>query len=95
MNTVELARRVVDTGTAHHFRDVPGEGLEARPWTASGDDGPEGGGWIVLDLFTAGAIVAVANNVNDANRAKLAALHPIQAQDVCLALFERIRKGAA
>jgi hypothetical protein len=87
---------VIDSGTAHHFREVPGEGLEARPWTASGDDGPAGGGWIILDLFSASAICAVANAVNETNRARLARLHPVVALDICLALTDRAKaKGAA
>lgn len=95
MNTIELAMRVVDTGTAHHFREIPGEGLQAQPWTCSDEGGPGGGGWMLLDLFSASIICAVANAVNDKNRAKLAQLHPVQAQDICLALHERSQKGAA
>lgn len=94
MDTIELCRRVVATCTAHHFRERDdGGGLEAHPWTRFPEE--PGEGWVLMDLFTAGAIVAVANQLNDANRAKLAGLHPIHAQDVCLALVERASLGGA
>lgn len=79
MNTIELAARVVETSTAHSFRVVPGEGIQAKPWGT-------GQRWTVLDLFSASAIVAVAEKLSDENRAKLARLHPVKAARVCLSL---------
>lgn len=93
MNTVDLCRRVIETATAHHFRERPGGGLDAHPWTEE-ELGAESG-WILMDLFSAGVIVAVWNNLNATNRAKLQGLHPVQAQDVCLALLDRAKLGRA
>lgn len=78
MNTIDLAKRVVETGTAHLWRYREGA-LQARPWGTGGRKR----GWSLLDLFSAGAIKAVAEALNETNRAKLASLPPSKAALLC------------
>jgi hypothetical protein len=83
MDTIKLAERVVETGQAHLWRYRQGE-LQAREWGTGGRKR----GWSLLDLFSAGAIRAVARALNEENRARLASLPPHKAALVCFKLVK-------
>lgn len=83
MTTIALAQLVLDTKTCHVFRRSlrPGVQWDAKPYFTGSKRG-----WIMLDLFTASAIVAVAKSLNPTNRARLDKMHPVNAAHVCLRL---------
>jgi hypothetical protein len=85
MTTIQLAMKVVEERQAHLFRYRQGQ-MQARPHGSGSKRG-----WTLLDLFTASAIVAVADAVNEKNRAKLDSLPPHRAGLICLELIrERV-----
>ena len=57
-----------------------GSDYEARSFTAPP---PEGQGWVYLDAWTASAVCAVYNALNETNKAKLEKLPPMAAISVC------------
>lgn len=74
MTNIEVARKVVAEKQAHLFRerkDATGQ------YDAKSYDGGSKRGWVILDGFTASAIVQVHDALNEQNRAKYAAM-PIQ-----------------
>lgn len=80
---IEVAKKVVEEKQAHLFRaraGAPGE-YDARPYGAGSKRG-----WIVLDGFSAGAIVAVYNGLNETNRARFAALELVKMAKVAFKL---------
>jgi hypothetical protein len=74
MTTIDLARRVVETQTAHLFRPTKGGiGYDVKPWEGSKR------GWTALDLFSASTILALWTALSPDNRARLEALDPVKA----------------
>lgn len=109
MNCIDVANMVVSTKAAHGFRGEPGS-YEAKPWHTIPDlvrsleeaeefDGETEnqqniGGWILLDLFTASAIVGVAAGLSKPeNRAHLATLPIPHAAGVCFQVIEKVNGG--
>jgi len=85
MTTIQLAEKVTKEKQAHLWRYREGA-LQARPYGAGSKRG-----WSLLDLWSAGAIVAVADAINEKNRAKLDSLPPHRAALICLELIrERV-----
>ena len=71
MTSMEVFRTVKDSGTCHLVRprkDAPGQ-YDARPFGQGSKRG-----WFYVDLFTASAVCAVHDALNDKNKAKLEAL---------------------
>lgn len=85
MTTSALAALVVETRQAHLFRPrkgSPGE-LDARPYGSGSKRG-----WVLLDLFTAGAVNAVAKGLKPENLAKLNSLPVPKAVNICWKMVE-------
>lgn len=74
MTNIEVARKVVAEKQAHLFRERKGEPgqYDAKPY-----GGGSKRGWVILDGFTASAIVQVYDALKPENQAKYAAF-PIQ-----------------
>jgi hypothetical protein len=73
MTGIEVARKVAAEGV-HVFRprkDAPGE-YDAKPFFSGSKRG-----WVALDAFSASAIVAIYDKLNETNRAKYGAM-PLQ-----------------
>ena len=73
MKFIEVAKMVVETKTAHLIRPRKGADMEydAKPiFTGSKR------GWVMLDLFTAGAVTAVADAISEPNREKMNRIPP-------------------
>lgn len=70
MRAIDVARAVVADKQAHLFRslDEPGA-YEAKPYLAGSKRG-----WALLDLFTASAIVAVFDGLNETNRVRFGSM---------------------
>lgn len=63
------------------FREIGESGdFEARSFTAPP---PEGRGWVYLDAWTASAVCAVYNALNEEHKAMLRQLTPMAAISVC------------
>lgn len=71
MRAIDVARKVVESKSLHLVRprkNEPGE-YDAK-FCGEGNKR----GWFMLDTFSASAIVAVHDNLNESNRAKFASL---------------------
>jgi len=101
MTTIEVARAVLATKTAHAFRETA-DGYEAKPWgsvpevvaetEAKESDRPvPASGWVLLDLFTASAIVEVHDALSAPNRARLAAMDLPRAADLVWKVVTKIK----
>lgn len=86
MTAIELARMVTTTRTAHLFRPKRegALGYDAREYHVGGNKR----GWVLLDLFSASAIVAVYDALNEANRARYATMPPQRAAVVAFKLVK-------
>lgn len=84
MKSIDVARLVKAEGV-HVFRprkDAPGE-YDAKPFFTGSRRG-----WVALDVFSASAIVAVYEALNETNRAKFAGLPLVKAAHVAFKLIK-------
>lgn len=97
MSGIELARKVLESKTAHLFRpraglDPPvslrGRGwlYDAKPYHARGNKR----GWIMLDLYSASLVVQVHDALSEANRAKYGGFPLTRMVTVACTLRERL-----
>lgn len=70
MNAIDTARLALKEGVQvfRPRKDAPGQ-YDVKPFFTGNKRG-----WVALDSFSASAIVAVHDNLNETNRAKFAAL---------------------
>lgn len=94
MKAIDIAREVTSSCGARLVRerkDAPGE-YDSKPYF-SGNKRK----WLLLDLFTASAIVAVHDGLNEANRAKFAGMGIGRMADVAFKLLAKpgVQKAAS
>lgn len=92
MTTIEIAEKIVTEGTAHLYRPTKGapHSYDAKPY-----GGGNKRGWVILDLFSAGAIVSVAKAVSETNRAKINQLSPLSAALFCFKVIKSAEQKSA
>lgn len=88
MTGIEVARSVVETKQAHLFRlrsdaQVAPYHYDARPYGAGAKRG-----WIVLDLYSASAIVKVWENINVYNREKFSKIFLTKMAEIAFQLMK-------
>jgi hypothetical protein len=84
MSAIEAARKVRDEKQCHLLRprlNEPGQ-FDAKPYGAGSKRG-----WFYLDLFTASAMVAVSEALNDENRKNFEALPILKMARVAMKLI--------
>lgn len=84
MTFSQIAQAVVEQKQCHVFRprlNEPGQ-YDAKAWGTGGRKK----GWTLLDSFSASAVCAVYNAINDENKAKLEKLPPVRIVSICFKL---------
>lgn len=91
MTSVEAARLVVKSKTCHMVRRRKGPSVQydARPYHLGGKKK----GWFYLDLFSASAVTAVYDALNEENRQRFAGLPLVTAVKVAFQLIQRNREA--
>lgn len=69
MNAIEVCRKIVTEHQCHVIRHRGGTEYDAKPWGTGNHKG-----WVIVDAFTASAIVQVYDALNNDNKVKFFAL---------------------
>ena len=79
MTFIEICRKIVSEHQAHVIRERKGEPnqYDCKPWGEG-----KRGGWLLIDGFSASAVVKVYDALNDDNKAKFLKLKPLVAVNV-------------